>query len=175
MTERLHAEHPSEPRWTHIALRVGDIDRTIAWFTEFTPLELLDRRSDEFGHGAWLGQPGAANHPFILVIVQFFPGSDPFADAPQEVLAPFAHLGIELTTRQAVDSIAARGLEAGCLAREATQMPSPIGYICMLRDPDGNMVEFSFDQGVYAKARQVWGIGDVTDCPDDTGCPDATD
>jgi hypothetical protein len=27
----------------------------------------------------------------------------------------------------------------------------------MLRDPDGNMVEFSFDQGVYATARAVWG------------------
>jgi len=27
----------------------------------------------------------------------------------------------------------------------------------MLQDPDGNMVEFSFDQGVYAKAQEVWG------------------
>ncbi len=39
----------------------------------------------------------------------------------------------------------------------ATQMPDPIGYICMLRDPDGNMVEFSYDQGVYEKVREVWG------------------
>jgi hypothetical protein len=38
-----------------------------------------------------------------------------------------------------------------------TEMPPPIGYICMLRDPDGNMVEFSYDQGVYAKAQEVWG------------------
>ena len=27
----------------------------------------------------------------------------------------------------------------------------------MLRDPDGNMVEFSYDQGVYEKAHEVWG------------------
>jgi hypothetical protein len=39
----------------------------------------------------------------------------------------------------------------------AQQMPDPIGYICMLEDPDGNLVEFSFDQGVYAKVREVWG------------------
>ena len=32
-----------------------------------------------------------------------------------------------------------------------------VGYICMLRDPDGNLVEFSWDQGVYAKARDIWG------------------
>ena len=48
---------------------------------------------------------------------------------------------------------------AGCLGMGATEMPPPIGYICMLRDPDGNMVEFSYDQGVYAKAKEVWGSG----------------
>ncbi|MGK0424181.1 MAG: hypothetical protein ACJAZD_001695, partial [Ilumatobacter sp.] len=26
-------------------------------------------------------------------------------------------------------------------------IPDQIGYICMLEDPDGNLVEFSFDQG----------------------------
>ena len=105
----------------------------------------------------------SAENPFILVLAEFFPATDPFVGFPQEVLTPFAHLGMELTSRQAIDSIAGRGLEAGCLAMEATQMPMPIGYICMLRDPDGNMVEFSFDQGVYAKAKQVWGTSDVTD------------
>ena len=36
-------------------------------------------------------------------------------------------------------------------------MPDPIGYICALTDPDGNMIEFSYDQGVYEKAQEVWG------------------
>jgi hypothetical protein len=36
-------------------------------------------------------------------------------------------------------------------------MPAPIGYICMLQDPDGNLVEVSYDQGVYETARKVWG------------------
>jgi lactoylglutathione lyase len=157
VTERLHTEHPLEPRWTHIALRVRDIDSSIAWYEKFTPLELLERRSDEFGHGAWIGQSIGADNPFILVLAQFFPETDPFLAYPQEVLAPFAHLGIELTSRDEIDAIALRGEHAHCLAMAATQMPPPIGYICMLHDPDGNMVEFSFDQGVYAKAKQVWG------------------
>ena len=149
--------HPPSARWTHIALRVRDIDETIAFYTAFTPLELLDKRSDEFGHGAWLGHPDAADKPFILVLAEFFPETDPFKDAPQEVLAPFAHLGIELTSREEVDAIAARAEEAGCLGMPPTEMPPPIGYICMVRDPDGNMIEFSYDQGVYAKAHEVWG------------------
>lgn len=148
---------PTEPRWTHIALRVDDIQATIDWYLEYTPMVLLDRRQDEFGYGAWMGQPDSPDKPFVLVIAQFFPETDPFADAPKEVLTPFAHIGIELPTQDAVDEIAAKGDAAGCLAMPAKQMPPPIGYVCMLRDPDGNMIEYSYDQGVYAKAHEAWG------------------
>jgi lactoylglutathione lyase len=153
----VHDIRPSEPRWTHVALRVADIDASIRWYTEFTPLRLLDRHQDDLGFGAWLGHDDSAERPFILVLAQFLPATDPFAEYPQEVLAPFAHLGIELPTHEAVDDVAARGDAGGCLAMPAREMPPPIGYVCMLRDPDGNMVEFSYDQGVYAKAREVWG------------------
>jgi lactoylglutathione lyase len=153
-----HHVRPAEPRWTHVALRVRDMDASIGWYTQFTPLVLLDRREDEFGYGAWLGHDDSADRPFILVLAHFFPATDPFADYPQEVLAPFAHLGIELPTHAAVDAIAARGEAAACLAMPPREMPQPIGYVCMLRDHDGNMVEYSYDQGVYAKAREVWGV-----------------
>jgi catechol 2,3-dioxygenase-like lactoylglutathione lyase family enzyme len=148
---------PPEPRWTHIALRVADIDASIAWYQTFTPLELLDKHQDDFGFGAWLGQPDSADRPFILVLAQFLPATDPFGAYPKEVLAPFAHIGIELPRHRDIDEISVRADAAGCLAMKPTEMPAPIGYICMLRDPDGNMVEFSYDQGVYAKAREVWG------------------
>ncbi len=140
-----------------MALRVTDMDATIAWFTEFTPLELIDRREDETGYGAWLGMPGKTNNPFILVLAQFFPDKDPFASAPIATLAPFAHLGMELPTKDAIDEIAAKATESGCLAMPPTMMPPPIGYITMLRDPDGNTIEFSWDQGIYATMHERWG------------------
>lgn len=155
----VNAVRPPQARWTHIALRVTDIDASIAWYQAFTPLELLDRRQDDQGFGAWLGQPDSPDKPFILVLAQFLPATDPFAGYPKEVLAPFAHFGVELPARGDIDDIAARGTAAGCLAMPPTVMPDPIGYICMLRDPDGNMIEFSYDQGVYAKAQEVWGAG----------------
>jgi lactoylglutathione lyase len=157
MSEARHDQRPSVPRWTHVALRVDDIDASIEWYNTHTPLELLDKRSDELGFGAWLGHAEPSDHPFVLVLAQFFPDTDPFADAPKEVLAPFAHLGIELPTRDAVDEAARRADDAGCLAMSPRQMPDPIGYICMVSDPDGNMIEFSFDQGVYETARERWG------------------
>jgi lactoylglutathione lyase len=157
MGEPLHDLRPKAPRWTHVALRVADIDATVEWYLKFTPLQLLDRRANDDGFGAWLGHPDSGEFPFILVVAQFLPGHDPFAPAPIASLGPFNHMGIELPDRASVDETARRGSEADCLAMAATQMPDPIGYICMLRDPDGNLVEFSYDQGVYEKVREVWG------------------
>ncbi|MEM9651498.1 MAG: VOC family protein [Actinomycetota bacterium] len=148
--------HPSEPRWTHIALRCTDIDATIAWYEEFTPIRLIDRREDEAGYGAWMGMEGETNNPFILVLAQFFEGKDPFDESPATRLGPFAHLGMELPTQDAVDAVAAKGRAAGCLTMEPTLMPAPIGYITMLADPDGNTVEFSWDQGVFAALQERW-------------------
>ncbi len=152
-----HELRPTSPRWTHIALRVSDIDATIAWYQRFTNLELLDKREDADGYGAWLGHSDSGQFPFVLVLAQFFEGHDPFAPTPMAKLAPFAHLGIELPTKAEVDEIAERAEAEGCLAMPARMMPDPIGYICMLEDPDGNLIEFSFDQGVYEKVRDVWG------------------
>ena len=157
MSEHSYDRYPPKPRWTHIALRVKDIDATIDWYTSYTPLELLDRRQDDDGFGAWLGMSDAADRPFLLVVAQFLEGHDPFSPTPNAVLAPFAHLGMEMTSKDQVDDMAARAENDGCLAMPATQMPAPIGYICMLRDPDGNTVEYSWDQGVYATAHEKWG------------------
>lgn len=150
----VYSIHPPTMRWTHIALPATNLDRTIDWYTRFTPLEVLDRRSDDDGESAWMGHRDQADKPFVLVLVSF---NRDQGGGPQPVMAPFAHIGMEVPSRAEVDAIAARGLAEGCLAWAPTDMPPPIGYICALTDPDGNMIEFSFDQGVYAKANEVWG------------------
>jgi lactoylglutathione lyase len=155
-TEPIHDLRPTEARWTHIALRVTNMDAMIAWYTEFTPLALIDRREDDAGYGAWLGMPEKTNNPFILVLAQFFPETDPFAGSPIATLQPFAHLGIELPNKGDVDAMAERAKAADCLSMPPTMMPAPIGYITMLQDPDGNTVEFSWDQGVFATLQGRW-------------------
>jgi lactoylglutathione lyase len=146
---------PPTPRWTHMALRVSNIDETIAFYTDFTPMELINRREDTQGYGAWLGHTDSPETPFVLVVAQFFPETDPFKNAPIAKLAPFAHIGIEMTTRQEVDDVAEKAKSAGVLAMPPTDMPQPIGYICMVSDPDGNMVEFSHDQAVYDTMQEM--------------------
>jgi lactoylglutathione lyase len=141
-------------RWTHIALPVQDLDRSLDWYERFTPLELLDRRDDDTGEAAWLGHSDQFEHPFILVLVSFDAERD---NGPRTTLAPFAHLGIEVPDRRDVDRIAEAARAEGCLHWPPAAMADPIGYLCAITDPDGNVIEISHDQGVYAKAREVWG------------------
>lgn len=157
MSDRpVHDTGPPRPRWTHLALPVDDVEASIAWYERYTPLRVLHRSADEYGTGAWLADP-EDEMPFILVLAGFHSDDNPFGDAPQTVLGPFAHLGIELPSREAVDEVAARAEAEGILTLPPTRMPSPIGYICFVEDPDGNVVEFSHDQATYATLRDVWG------------------
>jgi catechol 2,3-dioxygenase-like lactoylglutathione lyase family enzyme len=141
------------PRWTHVALPVRDVDASIAWYERFTPLRVLQRRRDADGDAAWLGHPEPAHHPFVLVLVSL--DADRHKDLRQ--LGPFGHLGMELPTHADVDAVADLARADGCLVWEPNQYPPPVGYVCAAADPDGNVVEFSFDQGVYAAAYQHWG------------------
>lgn len=153
-----HSIGPKRATWTHIALCVKDIDASIAWYERFTHLRLLSRGEDKDGKNAWLGDSNASvESPFVLVIGQFFAGHDPFAPATHHPMGPFAHIGIEAPTKAEVDDIAAKAKAEGCLALGPVQMPKQIGYVCFIKDPDGNTVEYSYDQGVYEKARDVWG------------------
>ncbi|MEM6913231.1 MAG: VOC family protein [Pseudomonadota bacterium] len=148
--------HLDRQRWTHMALCVKDLNASIAWYEEFTHLRLIDRNEDENGYGAWLVDPEQPDPPFLLVMAQFFEDKDPFGADAHKALGPFAHFGIEVTTREHVDKIATLAKERGYLALGPTQMPDPIGYICFLKDPDGNTIEFSYDQGVYQNTREKW-------------------
>ena len=156
-TETEHAIGPVKATWTHIAFAVKDIEASIAWYQKFTHLRLLSQGEDKDGKNAWLGDPSHPDAPFILVLGQFYEGHDPFAPAVHPPLGPFAHMGIELPSKEAVDQVAAIAKADGCLALGPLQMPKQIGYICFLKDPDGNTIEYSFDQGVFEKAREVWG------------------
>ena len=118
---------------------------------------MLQRSTDDLGVGVWLADPDDASYPLVLALSQFVPDKDPFGFAPPTVLGPFAHLGFELQSREEVDAIATAAREDGSLTLEPTAMPAPIAYICFVEDPDGNTIEFSFDQGTYQTIHDVWG------------------
>lgn len=151
----------SRGRWTHIALPVSDIEKSIEFYTSLTPLVVVARNSDGAGDGAWLSNEGEADSPFVLVLNEFYAeGRERYGlteGEPIPILQPFAHIGIELPTREEVDAAAERARQMGVLHWEPRQMAAHIGYICAAKDPDGNVVEFSFDQKVHSTVEALWG------------------
>lgn len=145
---------PGSIRWTHVALPTRNLETSLDWYARWTPLVCLHDRRDDAGSTAWLGHPvdpDAPSHPFVLVLIEQAHGE------AGTVLAPLAHLGFEMPTRDAVDEIAERARSEGLLHWDAADLGPPVGYICAILDPDGNIVEFSHDQGVYAAAQQAGG------------------
>lgn len=140
-----------EPRFTHITLPVNDLNVSIEWYERYTPLRCIDQRRDVGSDVAWMCDPDPTDHPFVLALVSL----DSTKGAPQGQLGPYGHLGIELAGRDAVDAMAVLGRFDGCLAWEPNTRPDPLGYVCALSDPDGNVVEFSYDHGVHDTIRQM--------------------
>ena len=89
----------------------------------------------------------------VLVLVDF----NSAHGGQHGLLTPFAHIGIEVPNREDVDAIAEKARELGVLHWEPRQMPDPVGYICALKDPDGNVIEISHDQRVFESVRTKWG------------------
>ena len=126
------------PTLTHIALHVRDLDACISFYREFCDMDIVHERSNDGQRIVWLAEPGK-EHEFIFVLIPGGPGRD----QPRN---DFSHFGFALESRAAVDAIAAKARERGCLLWEPRDEPYPVGYYCGLIDPDGYFVEFSYGQ-----------------------------
>ena len=139
-----------EPRLTHVALPCSDLDATVDFYTALTPLVVVARHQDDAGRSAWLSNAHQATDPFVVVLVEFR------GESAGRTLGPFSHLGIELPERADVDAVAEVARERGCLHWEPQQLAEHVGYVCAVTDPDGNVVEFSHGQRVFATVRDLW-------------------
>lgn len=143
----------TQARWTHVALPTGDLDRAIDFYTSLTPLVVLKRFADADGESAWLSNDKQVETPFVLVLVSF----NKDKGGSLGLLTPFAHLGIEVPERADVDALAERARQMGCLHWEPQDIGGQVGYVCALKDPDGNVVEVSHNQKVFETVRHLWG------------------
>ena len=129
-----------QPKMTHIAKQVSSLDETIAFYQSFCGLTLVHERKDDQGvrQVAWLAEPGKEEQ-FVFVFIN---GTGPGKQAAKD----YSHIGFALASKTDVDAIAKRAETAGCLAWPITEEPPPVGYYCGVRDPEGQIVEFSYGQ-----------------------------
>jgi catechol 2,3-dioxygenase-like lactoylglutathione lyase family enzyme len=142
-------------QWTHLALHVHSLEASIAFYSRYTNLRVVDRHSDGSSTGmevVWLSDRSVGDElSFVMVLQEGSPSKVPGAK-PQQPLAPISHLGFGLESREAVDAVAAEAKRDGLLKFGPTFLNLYAGYLCVISDPDGHTVEFSHGQSLGSPA-----------------------
>ena len=149
----MESNAPPASLLTHIALPVRDLDATLAFYERYTTLVNIHERFDpQTGlRSVWLANERDVTADAARFVIVLICGKLPTAvtgDIKEEYgfLRSISHLGISCDTREAVDAIAAKAKEEGCLLLGPMYRNPIVGYICIVTDPDGNNVEFSVEQ-----------------------------
>ena len=121
-------------RILHTMLRVGDLDKSIAFYTQVLGMELL--RQKDYPKGkftlAFLGYGPEAEHPAIELTHNW--GEDNY-----EIGNGFGHIAINVDdVYKAVERAKEQGAE---VIREAGPMSAGTTIVGFLKDPDGYEIE----------------------------------
>jgi catechol 2,3-dioxygenase-like lactoylglutathione lyase family enzyme len=129
-------ENTMGARLTHIALHVNALDDCIRFYERYCDLQVTDDQVRGGRRVVLMAEPGRESE----FVMQLIGGGEDEPAAPQNE----SHLGFAADSKEAVDEAAAKGREEGIIMFEPEDVPFPIGYICGLRDPNGNTVEISY-------------------------------
>jgi catechol 2,3-dioxygenase-like lactoylglutathione lyase family enzyme len=129
-----------KPVLTHLALGVRDIGRTIAFYERHAKLHVVHDRNDNGVRVVWLSED--AEDPHFVLVLFAIPGA--VSPAPSTL----QHLGFAVASRAEVDAAASAARADGVLMSEPCYAGPIVGYFCIVQDPDGNQVEFSYGQPI---------------------------
>ena len=125
-------------RLDHVALQTADAERAARFYCDWAGMRVIHERRDPGSEHrvAWV----RLAHDAAGLILVFFEGE------AVRTRGPMDHFGFHVSARAEVDAIAARAREAGILVDEPAYLGPVVGYICTVKDPDGNLLEFSCEQ-----------------------------
>lgn len=118
-----------------MVLKVTDLGRSIAFYERFCGLRVV-RDGRPSGHTVWMGPGSTSSAPAAFVLVLYQSAIDFRID----------HLGFQCDARAEIDRIAVDAERLGILDEPPQDCGGDIGYVTMLRDPDGHRVEFTHGQ-----------------------------
>lgn len=125
-------------RLDHIAMLTPDVERAKQFYCEWAGMRVIHDRTDpDDNHQvAWVRLADDPNG-LIIVLIQ----SD-----ERRPKGSMDHFGFHVTSRADIDAIAERARGAGVLVDEPQYAGPVVGYFCTIKDPDGNLLEFSCEQ-----------------------------
>jgi len=122
---------------SHVAMRTKDVSAAANFYRELAGMEVIQERKESEHCVIWMRMPQSPDGLFIVFIEDPNLSGLPFT---------FEHFGIDVPSRKDVDEIAERARELGALVEGPGYGGRIIGYYCIVRDPDGNGVEFACEQ-----------------------------
>ena len=122
-------------RLTHIALHVDAIEECVRFYQHYCDLEVTDDQV-RGGRRVVLMAEAGRGESFVLQLMAGGVDKDPTPDEDR-------HFGFAVESREEVDRLAAMAADEGILLWETFEGPFPMGYLCAVKDPNGNTVEIS--------------------------------
>jgi catechol 2,3-dioxygenase-like lactoylglutathione lyase family enzyme len=135
---------------THVAFTVGDLEASIAFYHSYARMGVVHQRADA-EHGTRVAWISDGTRPFVIVLIESasrVPGAGLVPKVVSQLLPPFSHLGVACETREEVDAACSRAADEGILEIAPRDMGPPVGYLGLIRDPDGHHLEVSYGQDV---------------------------
>jgi len=127
------------PRMTHICLHVKNLNDCVRFYRRYCNMGVIDDRSEGGEGSVYMSEAGRQ----MEIVFQFKSGGENLTLSDNEE----RHFGFVVESRQAVDDIANRAREDNILFFEPDEY-LPGAYLCAVKDPNGNCVEFSYGHAV---------------------------
>jgi lactoylglutathione lyase len=127
------------PEWHHVLFKVKDADQSIRFYSEYLGMgAVLDQKDADGKRWVWMR---FSENPYAPLLV--------FLEDTQLKTIPAAsnslqHFSFRVADMKPVEEISTKAKAGNCLKEAANYGGHMKGYFCVVSDPDGNLLEFSY-------------------------------
>ncbi|HUO58727.1 MAG TPA: VOC family protein [bacterium] len=127
------------PEWHHVLFTVKDADDSIRFYSDYLGMAaVLDQRDADGKRWVWLR---FTENPYAPLFVLVEDTQSKKAFPSTSGLRAFS---FRMSDLKPVEELSAKAKEENCLVEAAQYGGHMRGYYCVVSDPEGNLLEFSY-------------------------------
>jgi len=127
------------PRMTHICLHVKTLDDCVRFYEDYCDMRVIHKNVDGGEGSVYMSEVGRQTD----IVFQLKSGGDSLTLSDNEE----RHFGFAVESKHAVDDIADKARKENILFFEPDEY-LPGAYLCGVKDPNGNCIEFGYNHPV---------------------------